>query len=568
MSAPLELVPDMPPGWDDDPDAPDLEPDRDERPKIPTGTDLARQVDQAIGALCSDPDLFVRAGALTRVIATDGTEAGPIRREPGSPVMRRAEVAHVRERLSLHAIFTAMKTTGRGEKKQTVETEIQPPSWIAAHVLGRGTWPAYRPLVGIVTSPTMRLDGSVVQVPGYDDVSGLLFVPTATYATVPDAPTGADAIAARDRLLDVIIDFPLDEPGRAGWLALLFTLVARELVQGSVPLFAVDAHTAASGKGLLVRVPHIIAFGADVPHMSLPPDDEEFRKQITTTLLAGDRAILFDNVTIPIGGDSLEALITAPIWKARMLGKNEDSGEIVPRLVMAATGNGIQLLGDMGRRSLRLRLDSPHENPEERSDYTYPDRAGEDKLLAWVRQHRAGLVVDALTCLRAWHVDGRRGEARSWGSFNGWTSTIASAVAWLDLPDPSDLRATSDTTLDPGLRALDVIYCALERLTKQRDILHPKEPQGLTAGDLVRAAFPQHGGAATGEDELAEAIDALVPSRADASTKARVLGRKLKVGRTIEGRRLVADPLRSRAVRYRIEPQPKPAGGERGARDE
>lgn len=533
---------------------------KDNKPTIPSGTDLARQVDQAIAALRGNEELFVHGGALTRVILSDGTDVGPVKRDAGAPVMRRAEVPFVRECLSRDAVFTTWKTKGRGENKQTVEVETHAPGWIAAHVVLRGTWPGYKPLVGVVTAPTMRRDGSVLQVPGYDIASGLLYKPNASYAAVDDAPRVSDAISARDRLLDVIVDFPLSDKGRAGWLSLLFTFAARELVEGSVPLFAVDAHTAASGKGLFVRSAHLIAFGSDIPHMSMPPDDEEFRKQITTTLLAGDRAILFDNVTQPIGGDSLEALITAPIWKARLLGKNEDSGSIVPRIVAAATGNGLQLIGDMGRRTLMSRLDSPHENPEERADYARKERAGEDRFLAWIRANRTGLVVDALTCLRAWHVHGRGGAAREWGSFNGWTSTIASAVQWLGLPDPSEARATRDATIDPVLQALDIIYSALERLTKKRDLLQPDEPRGLTAGDLVRAAFA----AGSGEDELAEAIDALVPSRGDAATKARVLGRKLKAGRIIQGQKLVAVSERSRAVRYHL----APVAGEREERGE
>ncbi len=254
-------------------------------------------------------------------------------------------------------------------------------------------------------------------------------------------------------------------------------------------------------------------------------------------------------MTLPIGGDSLEALITAPVWKTRLLGKLEDSGELAPRTVMIASGNGIQLVGDMGRRTLRIKLDSPHEKPEERTDYKHEDRGSEDLLLAWVRAHRADLIVDALTCLRAWHVHGRKGEAKPWGSFNGWVSTIACAVQWLGLPDPSEARATSDAMLDPALQALSIIYDAIDRLTKDRD---PREAKGVTAGDLVRAAFPMHAGPSD-EDELAEAIDLLVPSRWDASTKAKILGRKLKVGRIIQGRKLVAVPQAARAVRYHLE---------------
>jgi putative DNA primase/helicase len=309
-------------------------------------------------------------------------------------------------------------------------------------------------------------------------------------------------------------------------------------------MFGIDAPVAGSGKGLLVRCAHLIAYGVDVAHMSLPPDEEEMRKQITTTLLSGDPAVLLDNAGVQIGGDSLESLITAPIWKVRLLGKNEDSGALVPRIVVIVGGNGLEFVGDMGRRTLRIRIDTEHESPEERDDYKHPERAGEDKLLQWVRANRAELVVDALTILRAWHVAERPGEVKRWGSFESWASTIARCVQWVDLPDPTLGRATKDAALDPQRQALSVVYDAIRRLGTDR---------GVTAGDLVRVAFPPPREPPNGEDDLAEAIGALTPnSRGDASTRARLLGRKLKTGRIIDGRKLEAVPGGARSVRYAV----------------
>jgi len=506
-------------------------------------TNLPHIVDEAIVALRPDPGVFVRGSALTRIIESDGTDPGP-QREVGAPVMRRATPQWITERLSVDAVFLKKTTRGRGANKEDAIVASPPPAWIALHVIGRGTWPSFKNLEGIVTSPTMRRDGSVLQTPGYDRESGLVYIPRATYRRVPDEPTIREAIEARDRLLDVIVDFPLKDLGRAAWLAMLFTFCARELVSGSVPMFAVDAPTPGSGKGLAVRSPHIIAYGTDVAHMSMPPDDEEFRKQITTTLLAGDPVVLLDNVTQPLGGDSLETIITAPKWKVRLLGKNEDSGTLDVRIVWTTTGNGIQLVGDMGRRTLRIRLESQHENPEERTDYTHKDRAGEERFLAWVRANRAELVVDALTCLRAWHVHGRGGETREWGSFTSWASTIGCAVQWLGLPDPTLARATEDATLDPARNALAVVYDAIRRLG---------DAKGVTSGDLVKVAFPPRGEPPNGEDDLAEAIAALTPnSKGDGPTRARLLGRKLKAGRIIEGRKLIATQGSARAVRYSV----------------
>jgi hypothetical protein len=117
--------------------------------------------------------------------------------------------------------------------------------------------------------------------------------------------------------------------------------------------------------------------------------------------------------------------------------------------------------------------------------------------------------------LRAWHVHGRQGEARPWASFNGWVSTIARCVARLGMPDPGEGRATADATLDVGCRALAIIYEVIDRLSKRRALIERSSVPGVTSGDLVRAAFSDGHEAATGEDDLADAIE---PSRPTAAT--------------------------------------------------
>jgi hypothetical protein len=504
--------------------------------------EIAQTVTESIEALRADSEIFVRGGKLTRVIESDGTDYGPVTRDMGAPVTRLAVPQWITERLSVHAHFMKTKTEGRGAKKQEIAVRMPPPSWIGMHVIARGTWPGFRALTGVVTSPTMRRDGSVLQEPGYDRESGLLYIPRGTYARVADVPSKVDAVRARNRLLEVVDDFPLSELASAGWLALVLTLTARDLIEGSTPLFGIDAPVPGAGKGLLARCAHLIPYGVDIAHMSLPPDDEEMRKQITTLLLSGDPAVLLDNVGIQIGGDSLESLITAPLWKVRLLGKNEDSGALVPRLVVVAAGNGLQFVGDMGRRSVRIRLDTPHESPEERDDYTHPERGGADRLLAWVRANRTTLVIDALTILRAWHVEGRGGEVKPWGSFESWASTIGRCVQWLGLPDPTLARATQDAALDPQRQALAVVYEAIGRLGA--------ESRGVTLSELVRAAYPI--GPEPAEEDLAEAIGMLCPNSRDAASRARTLGRKLNVGRIINGCRLDAVTGHARVVRYSL----------------
>jgi acyl-CoA reductase-like NAD-dependent aldehyde dehydrogenase len=70
-------------------------------------------------------------------------------------------------------------------------------------VLERGSWPVRR-IEGIVMAPVLRPDGSVLQTPGYDEQTRLVYVPGREYPAVPDRPTKDDALDAAARLIEVV----------------------------------------------------------------------------------------------------------------------------------------------------------------------------------------------------------------------------------------------------------------------------------------------------------------------------------------------------------------------------
>lgn len=61
---------------------------------------------------------------------------------------------------------------------------------------------SFRPLAGIIESPILRPDGTILNPPGYDAATGFLHEPAGPVPSIPDSPTRADAMAARDVLLD------------------------------------------------------------------------------------------------------------------------------------------------------------------------------------------------------------------------------------------------------------------------------------------------------------------------------------------------------------------------------
>jgi hypothetical protein len=136
-----------------------------------------------------------------------------------------------------------------------------------------GTWPGIRPIRGIVTSPVLRADGSILQSQGYDADSGLYVDLTEVFPPITSAPTADDSRKAVALLFDLVADFPFrDEACRSGWLASLLTPLAREAYRGCTgPLFLFDANVRGSGKSLLADVNRLIVTGREATRLHLRP---------------------------------------------------------------------------------------------------------------------------------------------------------------------------------------------------------------------------------------------------------------------------------------------------------
>ena len=103
------------------------------------------------------------------------------------------------------------------------------------------------------------------------------------------------------------------------------------------PLILVDKSVRGCGGSLLVDTIGVILKGEPLARVPQAQNDEEQRKVITSVLLAGDDLVLVDNLSHPLGGASIDALLTGSVWRDRLLGRNELS--LVPNLAtFYATG--------------------------------------------------------------------------------------------------------------------------------------------------------------------------------------------------------------------------------------
>ena len=466
-----------------------------ERPVIRILPDLKNVVDQAIDALAADEELFHRGGVLVRIVRAGApTLSEKTQRPEGAPIIRAVAIPTLRERLTVVARWERFDT----RKKQWIHAV--PSDAVVQAIAARGEWPPLRPLVGVAEAPLLRADGSILQREGYDLSSGYYYAPADTFPRVPEAPSRDDAVKARDALLECVCDFPFASEGhRSAWLAFLLTLFARPAIDGCVPLGAFDATTRGTGKGKLADVTALIALGREAAKVPQPEDDKECRKVITSLVDEGEVFALIDNVAHVIAYASLDAALTATVWKDRVLGTNRTICAPM-RITWAVTGNNLELGGDTARRTLHVRLESPLENPEDRQDFRHAD------LLAWVRSERPRLVVAALTILRAYVVAGRpSGTSKSWGSFESWSKLIANAVTWVGMQDPQATRIDLEDGADATKGALTTLLAGWARLDA--------DGKGLTAKAAVDALYPQRrgDGPPDGFDDMREAVETLCP---------------------------------------------------------
>jgi hypothetical protein len=317
---------------------------------------------------------------------------------------------------------------------------------------------------------------------------------------VPPDPTKDEVIEARDTLLDVVSDFPfLSDVYKATFLAALLTPLARYAFSGPAPLFLIDSNIRGSGKGLSLDVIALVTTGRAMPVMANPETDEEARKRITALAVGGDPLILIDNIAGSLGSPALDAALTSTVWQDRILGRTE----IVKMPLLAtwyATGNNVVLLADTSRRVAHIRLESKLENPEERDGFKYPN------LREHIRQNRGRLLACALTILHAYSAAGWPDmKLKPWGSFEGWSDLVRSAVVWADMDDPGDTRKELRSRSDQEAGALLAILDGIEYLDKLGG--------GLTVSQIISLATSADHWEQKPVVALREAIIQLCPTR-------------------------------------------------------
>ena len=455
--------------------------------------DISREALDALRAFNNPPSLFARTGKAVCVT----------QEESGRHVITEVSDRILRNRLTRSADFY--------EVGQEDIRNCAPPMDVVKDILAMPPieW-AFPPLQGIIESPALREDGTLITLPGYDRASGLYYAPDPALILpeIPEQPTADHVDVAIELVLDIIGDFPfVDVASRANAIASMLTPVCRPAIKGPTPLALFDATSQGTGKTLLSEVVSLIVSGREGALFSAPREAEEWRKQLTSVLREGSSIVIVDNVNHRLDSADLCKALTETIHGDRILGQSQTINLPV-RCTWIATGNNLQLGGDMPRRCYWVRMDAKCSRPFERTGFRHK------RLKQYVLVHRGELLAALLALARSWFIAGcPEPDVTPVGSFEDWTTIVGGILQYAGvggfLANSSQLYKQADAESiqwEAFLKTLDGVFYSepftvaqvWERMNDKTYNADTRQTALTQRAEELRAALP---------DFIAQAMD-------------------------------------------------------------
>lgn len=255
-------------------------------------------------------------------------------------------------------------------------------------------------------------------------------------------------------------------------LAAVLTAIIRPILP-TCPAFAFDAPAQGTGKSYLSECLSILA--TNKSPKTFPPtsakNDDELRKRLSSSLLANDRAILFDNIIETFDSPTLATLLTTEEYSDRKLNHNINI-TFNNKLLVLITGNNIEFTGDMLRRVLKCRLDTQLQDPYTRHFFFIP--------FQYIKNHRYKLVTAGLTIIKVYFESEyfQSNHYKNKGqlaSFEDWDKLVRQPILWLsDTIDSNKFQDPVDSIkqsmkADPDTQVWSRILQELEQINELKE---------------------------------------------------------------------------------------------------
>jgi len=373
------------------------------------------------------------------------------------------------------------------DERAGVWKPIDPPKDVIETLLERGDWD-FPTITGVVNTPTMRRDGSLVTQPGYDALTQLWYKPGADIElpSVLDRPSKADAEGAVALLSLLIEEFPfVADVDRSVALAALMTVVLRGAFEVA-PLFFIHKPEAGTRASYFVKLVASLATGHSAAPLVASSDPKELQKELSAAAFEGKPILNLNNLTFDLESALLCQMVTEGLIEIRPFGRNDITLTCDCRATTVfANGNNVRVVGDLVRRTLTARMDARMERPELRKFRGDP--------VASVIGDRGKYVAAIFTIARAYLNSPMVEGGESVAGFEAWAKMVQQPIIWLGWADP--MRAMDDARkLDPERSALRERIDALANSVGVGIEFTPARVHSLATqpseGDMRKFKFP------------------------------------------------------------------------------
>jgi hypothetical protein len=446
--------------------------------------DITKETLDAFVAWNNPPVIFSRAGSLVRIHQTG----------------KRGLIIQIMDRNTLRPLVTEAADFEmiRQTKEGPEPTRVSPPHDLLDNILGLDAWPGIPEIQNIVEIPILRADGTILFKKGYDPASRLYLNPIVDLSRVaiPEKLTKQHAEVAAKYILDeILIDFPFeDNASKTNVLGAILSIIVREMIGGGIPLIVLDKPQPRTGAGLLADLISMITTGKTASIFSMPRSEAEWKKSITSALIAGSPVNIIDNVTGILRSASLNAALTSRIWTDRILGQSKMI-TLYQNAVWLSTGNNVQLGGeggDLARRSMLIRIVADMARPWLRNS----DNFKHPNILGWVGENHNSIVAYLLVMAAAWVEAGKPIGSCRLGSFDEWAKTISGILEYAGLTDFMGNALKMYDEMDPDTELWDAFLIQWDEINKT-----PISVKALTR-QLTELRFED-----CTPDEIAETLD-------------------------------------------------------------
>jgi hypothetical protein len=480
--------------------------------------EMNRVVDAAELELAQLQRYYQRGGLMVTVVT-----------DPGTHETRLQDISQQALVRALAGAATWERFDGRSE--DWVRTD--PPARHAAVLFDSTSYPHLPVLNGLTRQPYLRPDGSLMNVAGYDQPSGMFGAFDAREFYVPESATRQQAEAALELLKDLMAEFSFfNDSDLAATLAAMLTAAIRPSLPHA-PMFHVRAHAVGSGKSYLCELITVFATPQRGTPTSFPADDEECRKLLLAGLLRAPAVIEFDNLTGDLlAHKSLCTVLSSEFMSGRILGVSKTT-TVSTRVLFLSSGNNVGPVQDMTRRCMTIRLDPGCETPAVRN-FNRPD------LVREVSSERGRYVSAALTIVCAWITANRpKTTCKPLAGYAEWSELCRQPLLWLGCADPaaSVFEAMSD---DPDRGTLDRLLSSWQKVF------------GKTSA-MVRDAVNRAAILKEENQELGEVMREIADERGEINRRKLGWWIKRNSGRIVNGRRFVRASGNRSAEAWQIE---------------